>query len=107
MKTLVIGSLSLVVSLGLAYGAGSASEGKTLYNSKCQACHGANGEGKAAIGKAFGVTMKPLGSKEVQAMSEADLKKVIMTGTGKMKPVAGVSDKQAGDIVAYLKTMKE
>ena len=91
--------------MGLAYA--GAAEGKDLYNSKCQSCHGANGEGKAAIGKAFGVTMAPLGSKEVKAMSDADLKKVILTGKGKMKPVAGVSDKQADDIVAYVKTFKE
>ena len=105
MKLLVTGSIALVVSVGLAYG--GAPEGKALYATKCAACHGANGEGKAAIGKAFGVTMKPLGSKEVQSMSDADLKNVILSGKGKMKPVAGVSAKQAEDIVAYVKTMKE
>lgn len=105
MKTLVIGGFALVMSVGLAYGA--APEGKMLYSTKCAACHGANGEGKAAIGKAFGVTMKPLGSKEVQSMSDADIKKVILSGKGKMKPVAGVSEKQAEDIAAYVKTLKE
>jgi len=30
-----------------------------------------------------------------------------MTGQGKMKPVAGISDKQAGDIVAYIRTLKQ
>ncbi len=104
MKTIVIGTLSLIVSVGLAHGA--AAEGKDLYTAKCQACHGANGEGKAAIGKAMGVTMKALGSKEVQSMSAADLKKIILSGQGKMKPVAGVTDKQADDIVAYVKTLK-
>lgn len=105
MKTLVVGSLAIVVSVGLAYG--GAPEGKALYGTKCAACHGTNGEGKAAIGKAFGVTMQPLASKDVQSMSDADLKKVILSGKGKMKPVAGVSDKQAEDIVAYVKTLKE
>ena len=105
MKSIAIGLLSVVVSAGLAYA--GAAEGKDLYNAKCQSCHGANGEGKAAIGKAFGVTMTPLGSKEVKAMSDADLKKVILSGKGKMKAVAGVSDKQADDIVAYVKTFKE
>jgi len=105
MKTLVIGTLALVVSAGLAFG--SAAEGKGLYSTKCAACHGANGEGKAAIGKAFGVTMEHLGSKAVQAMSDADLKKVILSGKGKMKAVSGVSDKQADDIVAYVRTLKQ
>ena len=105
MKTIVIGALSLVVAVGLAYG--SAADGKALFGTKCAVCHGANGEGKAGIAKAMGVTMKALGSKDVQAMSEADLKKVILSGKGKMKAVAGVSDKQADDIVAFVKTLKE
>lgn len=105
MRMFATGSLALMVSVGLAYA--GAPEGKTLYAGKCAACHGTNGEGKAAIGKAFGVTMKPLGSKDVQSMSDADLKNVILSGKGKMKPVAGVSAKQAEDIVAYVKTMKE
>lgn len=105
MKSIVIGTLSLIASVGLAHG--GAAEGKDLYNAKCQSCHGANGEGKAAIGKAFGVTMAPLGSKEVKSMSDADIKKVILSGKGKMKAVAGVTDKQADDIVAYVKTLKE
>ena len=50
--------------------------------------------------------MKALGSKEVQATSAADMKKAILSGTGKMKPVAGITDKQADDIVAYVKTLK-
>lgn len=104
MKTTVMLTLSLVVSVGVADG--GAAEGKDLYNAKCQSCHGANGEGKAAVGKAFGVIMKALGSKEVQATSAADMKKAILSGTGKMKPVAGITDKQADDIVAYVKTLK-
>lgn len=105
MKTIVIGTLALMVSAGFAFG--SAADGKTVYTAKCAACHGANGEGKAAIAKAMGVTMQPLGSKEVQSMSDADLKKVITTGKGKMKAVAGVTEKQADDVVAYLRTLKE
>ena len=80
--------------MGLAYA--GAAEGKELYTARCQTCHGANGEGKAAIGKMYNITMPNLASKEVQAKSDADLKKVIMTGQGKMKPVSGVTDKQAG-----------
>jgi mono/diheme cytochrome c family protein len=104
MKLIAIGTISLIVSAGLSY-AGSA-EGKELYTAKCQTCHGANGEGKAAIAKMFNVTMPALGSKEVQAKSDADLKAVIISGKGKMKPVAGISDKQAGDVVAFLRTLK-
>jgi mono/diheme cytochrome c family protein len=104
MKTLTIATLSLIASVGLAYA--DAADGKALYTAKCAACHGADGAGKPAIAKMMGVTQKPLASKEVQAKSDADLKKVIMEGQGKMKPVAGVTAKQADDIVAYLRTLK-
>lgn len=83
-----------------------AAEGKELYTAKCQTCHGEKGEGKAAIGKMYNITMPNLASKETQAKSDADLKKVVTAGQGKMKPVAGVTDKQAGDIVAYVRTLK-
>ena len=105
MKLIAIGTLSLIAAVGLAHAA--AADGKEPYNSKCQSCHGANGEGKAAIGKAFGVTMTPLTAKEVKSMPDADMKKIILAGKGKMKAVAGVSDKQADDIVAYVKSLKE
>ena len=101
MKNVVIG---LIAACGLALA--GAPEGKTIYDSKCQSCHGANGEGRPAIAKMMNVTMRPLGSKEVQATSDADLKKIITTGKGKMKPVAGLTDKQADDVVAYVRTLK-
>jgi mono/diheme cytochrome c family protein len=104
MKTIAIATLSWIVSAGLLYA--GASEGKELYTAKCQACHGANGEGKAAIGKMFNVTMPVLASKDVQAKSDAELKKVILTGKGKMKAVSGVTEKQADDIVAFVRTLK-
>ena len=51
MRTTLLATISLAASLGLAYA--GAPEGKTVYVAKCQGCHGANGEGKAAI--AYGV----------------------------------------------------
>ena len=98
---LVVLSLSL---LALAQ-TGDAKKGKDLYASKCVTCHGDKGEGKPAIAKMFNVTMLALTSKEVQSKSDADLAKVITEGKGKMKPVT-VTQTEAADIVAYLKTMK-
>ncbi len=84
-----------------------AAEGKALFASKCQSCHGPGGEGKDAIAKMFKVTMQPLGSKEVQAKSDADLKKVITQGQGKMKPITGLEDVQVTDVVAHVRTLKK
>jgi mono/diheme cytochrome c family protein len=87
--------------------AADATAGKELYGKKCASCHGAAGEGKAAIAKTMKVELRHLGSKEVQAKSDADLKKDILEGRGKMKAVAGIDASAADDLVAYLRTLKQ
>jgi hypothetical protein len=52
------------------------------------------------------VEMKALGSKEVQAKSDDELKAAVTKGTGKMKAVAGLSAKQIDDVVAFVRTLK-
>jgi cytochrome c6 len=84
---------------------GSATKGKELYMSKCNMCHGPDGAGKEAIAKMFRVEMKALGSKEVQALSDADIKKIITDGKGKMKPVKGLSDADVADVIAFVRTL--
>ena len=98
--------LLLSAAFAVAAMAGSA-EGKAVFAGKCQGCHGPDGEGKAAVAKMMKVTMLPLGSKEVQAKSDADLKKVVTAGQGKMKAIAGLSDAQVGDVVAFVRTLKK
>jgi mono/diheme cytochrome c family protein len=90
-----------------AFAAGDAAAGKEVYSKKCASCHGAAGEGKESIAKSLKVEMRHLGTKEVQAASDADLKKNILQGKGKMKGVTGIDEKQADDIVAYLRTLKK
>ena len=85
--------------------AGDAAAGKAAYLKKCASCHGQAGEGKEAIAKTLKVELKHLGSKEIQSKSDADLKKVGIQGTGKMKPVKDLDDPTADDIVAYLRTL--
>ncbi len=53
------------------------------------------------------VEMRPLGSAEVQAQSDDDLKKIITEGKGKMRPVASVTGKSVDDVVAYVRTLEE
>src|SRR5262252_4818341 len=81
--------------------------GKELYAKKCASCHGAAGEGKESIAKAMKVELKPLSSKEVQAKSDADLRKVVLEGTGKMKGVKDIDAKGAEDVVAFVRTLKK
>ena len=95
----------LIAASGLV--CAGAPEGKTVFDAKCQACHGSKGEGKAAIAKMFKVEIPPLGSKEVQAKSDAELKAIITDGKGKMKPITGLSEKQKDDVVAFVRSLKE
>jgi cytochrome c2 len=95
----------IVPLMVLAAEKGDTAKGKQVF-SRCSVCHGDAGEGKEAIGKAFGVTMKPLSSKEVQALDDAALKKGITAGKGKMMPVS-LSDQEAVDVIAFLRTLKK
>jgi mono/diheme cytochrome c family protein len=104
MKNTIIATLALVAFAGLSWA--GAPEGKEVYTAKCAPCHGANGEGKAAIAKMYNVTQRPLASKEVQARTDEELKQVILKGQGKMKPVSGVTEKQAAEVVAFVRTLK-
>jgi cytochrome c len=90
----------------LAFESADAAKGKELFSSRCAACHGDSGEGKKEIAKMFDVTMLPLGSKKVQSLDDAALKKIIIEGKGKMKPVK-MSDQEAADVVAFVRTLKK
>ncbi|PYT31305.1 MAG: hypothetical protein DMG58_12530 [Acidobacteria bacterium] len=67
----------------------------------------ADGAGNPAVAKMMKVEMKPLGSKEIQAKSDEDLKEVIKKGAGKMKPITSLSDDQASAVVAFIRTLKQ
>ena len=86
--------------------AGDPGKGKALFESRCRACHGDTGDGNEAIARMFEVQMRPLSSKEVQAQEDAELKKIVLEGKGKMKPL-GLSDTEADDVVAYLRSLKK
>ena len=104
MRSLV---LMLIVSVVLFVNpifAADTAAGKELFGKKCASCHGASGEGKESVAKMLKAEIHNLGSKEVQAKSDADLKKNILEGMGKMKAVKDIDAKGADDIVAYLRT---
>lgn len=82
-----------------------AAAGKEVFAKKCASCHGAAGEGKDAIAKMMKVELRHLGSKEVQAKSDAQLKKDIAEGNGKMKPIKDLDDKSVNDVIAHLRTL--
>jgi mono/diheme cytochrome c family protein len=103
---LLVMTLALAVAGAPAWAANAAA-GKTVYTSKCQACHAADGTGNPGLGKALGVTWAPLGGADVQKMSDDDLKKVVTAGKGKMKPIASVTGADLDNVIAYVRTLKK
>jgi len=103
----VICIISVLIGASLLFAAGDAAAGKEIFSKKCASCHGAAGEGKESVAKTLKVTIRPLGSKEVQAKSDEELKKNFLEGTGKMKGVTGIDAKGADDVVAYVRTLKK
>jgi mono/diheme cytochrome c family protein len=81
--------------------------GKALYAKSCAGCHGVAGEPKAALAKALKVEMRHLGSKEVLAKADAELRKDVLEGVGKMKPVKGLSDQDVSNVIAYMRGFAE
>jgi mono/diheme cytochrome c family protein len=85
---------------------GDSRAGQAVYDSKCKTCHAPDGSGNANLAKAMKVDIQPLGSSEVQSKSDADLKKVVTAGQGKMKPVV-VSGADLENVVAFVRTLKK
>ena len=84
---------------------GDAAAGKAVYTKSCATCHGVAGEGKEALAKALKVEMRHLGSAEVQAKSDDALRKDVLDGVRKMKPVKGLNDKDLSNLIAYLRAL--
>ena len=110
MKRTILLAVLLTLILGIFLTAswaspGDAKNGKAVYDRACAKCHAADGTGQAAIAKALKVTFKPLGGEEVQKKADADLAKDINEGMGKMKKVAGLSEQDVSDVVAYVRSL--
>lgn len=78
--------------------------GAALFKTKCAVCHGADGKGETAMGKAN--KLRDLGSPEVQKQNDEELTGIITNGKNKM-PAYGKSLKpeQVKDLVAFIRTL--
>ena len=83
-----------------------AQEGADLYKTKCVGCHGATGEGKAALA---GTNLL---SAEAKKHTDADMKSMISEGGKKAKAAhafekKGITVKQVDSLVAYVRTLQK
>jgi mono/diheme cytochrome c family protein len=78
--------------------------GGDLYKAKCAVCHGADGKGATAVGKADNI--RDLGSPEVQAQSDDLLSTIITSGKSKMPPYGkSLKPDQIAALVAYVRSL--
>ncbi len=95
--------LAVLVVAGVASVASAQSlSSNDVYKTKCAGCHGANGEGKAAM------KTKPM--KEYASLSEAQLTDAITNGKKSSPPMPAykgkLTDAQIKDLVAAIKAAK-
>jgi len=102
-KSMILVGLALVLAIPtIAFAQGT---GADTFKAKCAMCHGADGSASTGMGKTMG--LKPLGSPEVQKMSDADLVALITNGKGKMPAMKGkLTDAQISDVAKYVHTLK-
>ena len=82
----------------------AAEDAATIFKTKCAVCHGADGSGGTAQGKALKV--RDLRSAEVQKMTDAQMAEIITKGKNKM-PALGknFSQDQIKQLVALIRGM--
>lgn len=99
IRSLVV--LAAVVSMAGAL-TFAQSGGEATYKAKCQMCHGPSGIPNPNMAKMMGIKS----AAEYKSVSAADMIAAVKNGKGKMKPVAGLSDAQIKDVVAYFRTLQ-
>ena len=87
---------------------GDATAGKAAFAKSCSTCHGADGNSpKEAIAKMLKAEIPLLGSGDVQAKSDDEIRKAITEGYEKMKPIKGLSDKDVRNVIAFVRGIKK
>jgi cytochrome c5 len=103
MKAILCGMIMLGLLAGAALPA-AAQDTQTLYKTKCQVCHGADGKGSPA-GQKMGV--RDFHASEVAKESDADLIKITKEGKNKMPKFDGkLTDDQIKGLIKFMRGLK-
>lgn len=79
-------------------------DGAGDFKAKCAMCHGPDGTGNTATGKALQV--RDLSSSDVQAQTDAQLNDIVTNGKGKMPAYKGkLTNAQMKDLVAFIRSL--
>ena len=90
---------------GCAAWAADAKAGQAVYARACRSCHGAEGAPSAAVAKMLKVEMRDL-KVAMPTLNDADTRKIIVEGKGKMVATKGLSAADLDNVIAYLRTLK-
>lgn len=113
LKKIVVGAMSLAI-LGLVILLHSSSQaanpivgdGGETYKAKCAGCHGADGAGNTAAGKAMKV--RDLTSANVQGQTDDQLFDIIAKGKAKMPGYEkSLGADKCKELVAFVRTLKK
>ena len=92
----------LAASLGSSLFA--AENAQDIYKTKCQMCHGANGE-PSGVGKSMGA--KPFSDPDVVKMSDAELASITSNGKNKMPAYKSkLAEDQINALIKYVRGLK-
>jgi cytochrome c6 len=94
----------LATAIVLVFSAGTRADGAGDFKAKCAMCHGADGGGNTAAGKAMKV--RDLSSPDVQGQTDAQISDIVSNGKDKMPAYKGkLTDDQIKGLVAYIRTL--
>jgi cytochrome c6 len=106
MKSLMLRieqKIFLALAIMFVVGSSVHADGAGDYKAKCAMCHGADGSGSTATGKALKV--RDLGSADVQGQTDAQLTEIITYGKDKMPAYKGkLPDDQIKGLVVYIRS---
>ena len=103
---ILMGAVVLTIGASSHVWSADAKAGKALYDKLCVSCHGADGKGNPAMIKALGEKGLNITTKEVKAMKDEQILKIIVEGAGKM-PASGKSltAQEQKDVLSYTRSL--
>ncbi len=105
-KVLMVALAGFLGATQFAKPARSQGGAESLYKTKCAACHGPDGKGETAMGKAN--KLRDLASPDVQKQSDDELSGIISGGKGKMPAYSkSLKPEQIKDLVTYIRGLKK
>lgn len=91
--------LSCAASLGSAFGQ---TDGRSLYMSKCSACHASDGSGNSTVGRSLGLRdIRPT----IKTLTDEQLNQLIHRGRGKMPANKKLNDEQVASLTLFLRDL--